>query len=83
VAPGYIKGDVEQSPDTTAPVVSRQPLPMRRAGRPGEVAAFIEFLLGPNAGFFCGSTLFLDGGAEAELRPDDWPQPWTPGDEAG
>ena len=53
--------------------------PVRKAvGRPGterqrlacveELAAFVEFLLGPDASFFCGSVLFCDGGTDALLR---------------
>ena len=42
----------------------------------GLLAAFVAFLLGPDARFFCGSVLFVDGGTDAQLRPDDHPQPW-------
>ena len=52
------------------------PIPVGRKGTADEVAAFVAFLLGPDARFFCGSVLFVDGGTDAQLRPDDFPQPW-------
>lgn len=54
------------------------PLPIGRTGQPAEVAAFVQFLLGPDARFFCGSILFVDGGTDALLRPDAMPSPWDP-----
>jgi hypothetical protein len=32
-------------------------------------------LLSPDAAFFCGSVLFMDGGTDAAARADDWPAP--------
>jgi NAD(P)-dependent dehydrogenase (short-subunit alcohol dehydrogenase family) len=52
------------------------PLPLGRPGRPEEIAALVEYLLGPDGRFFCGSILFCDGGTDALLRPDDWPIAW-------
>lgn len=49
------------------------PIPAARPGTADEVAALLAFLLGPDAGFFCGSVLVMDGGTEAALRGDDWP----------
>jgi NAD(P)-dependent dehydrogenase (short-subunit alcohol dehydrogenase family) len=37
-------------------------IPMRRLGRPEEIAAAIAFLLSDEAGFITGQTLFVDGG---------------------
>jgi NAD(P)-dependent dehydrogenase (short-subunit alcohol dehydrogenase family) len=51
------------------------PMPMGRAGTADEVAALLAYLLSPEAAFFCGSVVVMDGGTEAALRPDDWPAP--------
>jgi len=49
------------------------PIPQGRAGRAEEIAALLAFLLSPDAGFFCGSVVFVDGGTDAALRAEDWP----------
>jgi NAD(P)-dependent dehydrogenase (short-subunit alcohol dehydrogenase family) len=49
------------------------PIPIGRAGKADEIAATIAFLLSPDAGFFCGSVLFEDGGTDAAVRPNDYP----------
>ena len=59
-----------------APLLDMFPLPIGRAGRADEIAALIEFLLGPDASFFCGSVVFADGGTDALLRAEDIPAPW-------
>jgi 3-oxoacyl-[acyl-carrier protein] reductase len=37
-------------------------IPMKRLGKPHEVAAAIEFLLSEDSGFITGQTMFVDGG---------------------
>lgn len=49
------------------------PIPIARAGRADEVAALLQYLLGPDAGFFVGSFLVMDGGTDAAVRAEDWP----------
>lgn len=49
------------------------PVPVGRPGRPEEVAALLAFLLSEDAGFFCGSVIFMDGGTDAAVRADDYP----------
>ncbi|MEO3759660.1 SDR family oxidoreductase [Mycobacterium sp. B14F4] len=39
-------------------------VPMRRVGRPGEIAAAVLFLASEQSSFMTGSELFVDGGAE-------------------
>lgn len=51
------------------------PMPQGRPGRADEVAGFLAYLLSPEAGFFCGSFLLMDGGTEAAMRPEAWPRP--------
>jgi 3-oxoacyl-[acyl-carrier protein] reductase len=38
-------------------------IPMKRLGKPDEIASLIAFLLSEDAGFITGQTLFADGGA--------------------
>jgi citronellol/citronellal dehydrogenase len=40
-------------------------VPMRRPGLPEEVAATIAFLASPGGGYITGSTVLVDGGADA------------------
>ena len=49
------------------------PIPQNRPGRPAEVANLLAFLLSPDASFFCGSVVFMDGGSDAALNADTWP----------
>ena len=56
-------------------VGDRFPVPMARAGTADEVAGLLAYLLSPEASFFCGSVVFMDGGTEAALRGEDWPAP--------
>jgi NAD(P)-dependent dehydrogenase (short-subunit alcohol dehydrogenase family) len=79
VAPGMIDTPLVaegRADPQVAPLLEQFPIPVGRPGRPDEMAAFIVFLLGPDARFFCGSVLWNDGGSDALLRPDDWPAVW-------
>ncbi len=51
------------------------PVPIGRPGRPEEIASLLTYLLSPDAGFFCGSVVFADGGTDAAVRTDDYPSP--------
>ena len=62
------------------PAIEQFHVPIGRRGKPDEIAALIAFLLSPDARFFCGSVVFCDGGTDAQLRPDDFPSPWHPGE---
>jgi NAD(P)-dependent dehydrogenase (short-subunit alcohol dehydrogenase family) len=79
VAPGMIEtpmvAGMRADPET-GPLLDLLPIPVGRAGRPDEIAALIEFLLGPDGAFFCGSVVFCDGGSDAVLRTTDWPAAW-------
>jgi NAD(P)-dependent dehydrogenase (short-subunit alcohol dehydrogenase family) len=57
------------------PAIDAFPIPVGRMARAEEMAALIDFLLGPDARFFVGSVVFADGGTDAQARPDDWPAP--------
>src|SRR5258708_20449002 len=51
------------------------PVPIGRPGRPDEIASLLAYLLSPDAGFFCGSGVFADGGTDAAVRTEDYPTP--------
>ena len=79
IAPGLIDTPMVAAmrADTeTAPLLDMLPIPLGRPGRPEEIAALVDFLLGPDSAFFCGSVVFCDGGSDALLRTNDWPAAW-------
>jgi NAD(P)-dependent dehydrogenase (short-subunit alcohol dehydrogenase family) len=47
-------------------------IPLGRPGLPEDMANMVEFLLSDKASFVCGSVLFVDGGHDAMLRPDNF-----------
>jgi NAD(P)-dependent dehydrogenase (short-subunit alcohol dehydrogenase family) len=74
IAPGLIATPMTaDSMDFIMGLGEVYPIPAARPGRPDEVAGLIAYLLAPDAGFFCGSVVFMDGGSDAAVRPDDWP----------
>jgi len=81
VAPGVVTTamteEIMKDP-TLGPQFEQFPVPAGRHGQPEELAALVEFLLGPNARFICGSLIFADGGTDALLRSDDWPATFYP-----
>jgi NAD(P)-dependent dehydrogenase (short-subunit alcohol dehydrogenase family) len=48
------------------------PIPLGGFGAPEQIAAAIAFLLSDDAAFCCGTLLFVDGGTDALLRPDQY-----------
>ena len=80
IAPGLIETPMVagmRADTEMGPMLDLLPIPVGRGGRPDEIAALVEFLLGPDAAFFCGSVLFCDGGSDALLRTTDWPAAWA------
>lgn len=78
VVPGAIETPMLQATrddETVGRFIDTFPVPVGRKGSAEELAAFVAFLLGPDARFFCGSVLFVDGGTDALLRADDMPVP--------
>ncbi|CAN5908091.1 hypothetical protein BH23ACT2_BH23ACT2_21650 [soil metagenome] len=79
IAPGFIDTPLTEGQwDFVSGLGDVYPMPQGRAGTAEEVAGLVAYLLGPEAGFFCGSVLTMDGGTEAALRPDAWPRPVDP-----
>jgi NAD(P)-dependent dehydrogenase (short-subunit alcohol dehydrogenase family) len=79
IAPGMIDTPMVaamRADPETGPLLGMLPIPVGRPGRPEEIAALIDFLLGPDGAFFCGSVVFCDGGSDALLRARDWPAAW-------
>ncbi|MGH9050367.1 MAG: SDR family oxidoreductase [Acidimicrobiia bacterium] len=80
VAPGAVETPLLQaSRDDPAigEMIDAFPVPVGRKGTADELAAVVAFLLGPDARFFCGSVVFVDGGTDAHLRADDFPMPMS------
>jgi 3-oxoacyl-[acyl-carrier protein] reductase len=61
VAPGFI--ETEMTADVPDGVLAA--VPLRRAGRPDEVAAAVRFLASDAASYITATTLFVDGGMSA------------------
>jgi NAD(P)-dependent dehydrogenase (short-subunit alcohol dehydrogenase family) len=81
VAPGAVETPLLQATRDDPQIgrfIDDFPIPAGRKGTAEELAAFVAFLLGPDARFFCGSVVFVDGGTDALLRADDFPTPWSP-----
>ncbi|MGZ6899149.1 MAG: SDR family oxidoreductase [Acidimicrobiia bacterium] len=73
VAPGPFRSPLLQQgldDPVFGPLIQALPVPTGEIGTPDEVAAVIEFLLGPGASYVHGSIVFVDGGIDAQLRPD-------------
>jgi len=82
VAPGFIDtpllGEHRNGPESGQVLETfRDATPAGRFGKPEEVAALIDFLLGPESGFMCGSVVFADGGLDAKFRADHWLAVWN------
>lgn len=75
VAPGYTRTpmtqQIEEDP-TYGPAIKEfvASIPVGRPGVPEDIANAVCFLLGPQGSFVCGSVLYIDGGHDAQLRPD-------------
>jgi NAD(P)-dependent dehydrogenase (short-subunit alcohol dehydrogenase family) len=53
-----------------APAINALPVPLGRSAPADEIAGAVVFLLGPDARYVHGHTLFADGGAFAVVDPD-------------
>jgi 3-oxoacyl-[acyl-carrier protein] reductase len=63
VAPGFIETDMSQAVRNLAGEDNLKKLiPVRRLGKPEDVAAVVVFLAGPAAGYITGQVITVDGG---------------------
>ena len=62
ICPGYVETEAMAYLAGEERKATQMRIPMRRFGRPEEVAAAVRFLASPEAGYITGSTLKVDGG---------------------
>lgn len=62
VCPGYVETEALNQMGADEKKSAQMRIPMRRFGRPEEVAAVVRFLAGADAGYVTGSVLKVDGG---------------------
>lgn len=62
ICPGYIETDALSDMETDVKKERKKAIPMRRFGKPEEVAAAVFFLASKEAGYITGATLKIDGG---------------------
>ena len=62
ICPGYVETEALSTMDEAERKRVQATIPMRRFGRPEEVAAAVRFLACPEAGYITGSALKIDGG---------------------
>ncbi len=73
VAPGPVRTPLLEATladPATRDAVSRIDIPIGRWGEPEDVSGLVAFLLGPEASWIHGSIYYIDGGNDAEIRPD-------------
>jgi 3-oxoacyl-[acyl-carrier protein] reductase len=62
VCPGYVDTEALAAMGEAERRRALEQIPMRRFGKPGEIAAAIRFLACAEAGYITGSALKIDGG---------------------
>jgi 3-oxoacyl-[acyl-carrier protein] reductase len=62
VAPGFVETDMTASLSDELKAKITQSVPLKRIGRPEDVAAAVKFLIGDDAGYITGHVLDVNGG---------------------
>lgn len=62
ICPGYVETEALSAMDADERKRVQTTIPMRRFGKPEEIAAAVRFLACPEAAYITGSTLKIDGG---------------------
>jgi len=62
IAPGFIETDMTAGLEADAAAELLKSIPLGRVGRAEEIAATVDFLLGPGGDYITGQTLVIDGG---------------------
>jgi NAD(P)-dependent dehydrogenase (short-subunit alcohol dehydrogenase family) len=77
IAPGPVHTPLFQAgkdDENFGPLLESFPIPTGEPATAELMADWIVFLLSPAARFACGSVIFVDGGADAMIRSDAWPE---------
>ena len=53
------------------PMIEALPAALGRGGEPEDISSAVAFLLDPSSSFVHGAIMFVDGGADALVRPDN------------
>ena len=80
IAPGAVMTPLLQGgldDEVVGPQIGMLPIPTGGFGTPDQIATWIEFMLGDAAEFMCGSIVWVDGGSDALIRPNDWPMTYS------
>jgi len=80
IAPGPVQTPLfQQGKDDRdfGPLLEGFPIPTGEPATADLMADWIIFMLSPAARFACGSVMFVDGGADAMIRSDAWPDTFS------
>ncbi|HEY2690589.1 MAG TPA: SDR family oxidoreductase, partial [Streptosporangiaceae bacterium] len=83
VAPGTILTHHLEAAGSEAQRRAAQSAPMRRIGRPSEVADVVVWLCSPGSSYVTGTVVPIDGGQNAGVKPPQMYRPGQPMDPAG
>jgi len=74
VAPGKMETpmlDALLADEASAPAINAMAVPLGRSAPADEIANAVLYLLGPDSSYVHGQVLYVDGGSEAVMRPDE------------